>query len=109
MLELHVGYYTGKQSTKYWIMCKEDLNARQKPLINKMRRIIFCCDVMDGLLTSDDCSKTPTVSTSWKQKGTEDHPVDKRHDGMDDTDDKSEILDLITLILILAALMGTYD
>ena len=66
-----------------------------------MRRIIFCCDVMEGLLTCDDC-KTPTVSTSWKQKATEDYPVDKRHGGMDDTDDKSETLDLITLILSCA-------
>ena len=53
---------------------------------------------MEDLLTSDDC-KTPTVSTSWKQKATEDHPVDKRHDGMDDTDDISETLYLIILIL----------
>ena len=45
-------------------------------------KTIFCCDVMKGLLTSDDC-KSQTVSKSWKQKATEDHPVDKRHDGMD--------------------------
>ena len=27
MLDFLVGYFIGKQSTKYWIMCEEDLNA----------------------------------------------------------------------------------
>ena len=32
MLEFNMRYFSGKQSTKYWIMCEEDLSARYKPL-----------------------------------------------------------------------------
>ena len=84
MLEFHVRYYSIR-------LCVKKTRVQGTNYLIKMRRIIFCCDVMEGLLTSDNC-KTQTVSTSWKQNATEDHLIDKHHDGMDDTDDISNIL-----------------
>ena len=85
-LEFHMACFLGKQSTKYWIMCEEDLSAMYKSLDqDRKENVLLWCDGRP--LTSGDC-KTQTASTSRKQKATEDQPVDKRHNGMDDIKEK---------------------
>ena len=83
-LEFHVGYFLGKQSTKYWIMCEEDLNAMYKSLDEdgKDNVLLWC----DGKPTSQD-SETQAVTTTRKRKAAADHLVDKRQERMDDCDD----------------------
>ena len=44
-LDFLVGYFIGKQSTKYWIMCEEDLNAMYKLLGQDGKgNVLLWCD-----------------------------------------------------------------
>ena len=39
-LDFNVGYFAGKQNTKYWLMYQEDLNGMYKSL--KTNNILLC-------------------------------------------------------------------
>ena len=52
-LEFHVGYFLGKQSTKYWIMCEEDLNAMYKSVDEDGKdNVLLWCDGKCSLVMS---------------------------------------------------------
>ena len=41
--EFQVGYFTGKQSTKHWLMCQDDLNQINETLKTSKGNML-CCD-----------------------------------------------------------------
>ena len=84
-LEFHVRYFLGKQSTKLWIVCEEDLNAMYESLDQDGKDNVLLW--YDGSSSKSQDSETQAVSTSRKRKAAADHLVDKRHERMDDLDD----------------------
>ena len=45
--DFQIGYFRGKQSTKYWIMCQEDLDMIH---CEKETKHLTCYGVMEGVL-----------------------------------------------------------
>ncbi len=87
-IDFQVGYFLGKQSTKFWIMCQGDLNAMYRSLHEARKGSI--------LLWRDARSSTPGPSTeletqpssgSRKRKVTLDPPVSKRQQIEDDVEE----------------------
>ena len=42
--EFQIGYFRGKQSTKYWIMCQDDLDMMNELLVKGKGSILLWCD-----------------------------------------------------------------
>ena len=42
--DFQIGYFRGKQSTKYWIMCQDDLDMMNESLVNGNPNILLWCD-----------------------------------------------------------------
>ena len=52
--EFQVGYFTGKQSTKHWLMCQADLDQMNKTLKTSNGKMLWC----DGRSDSPKDSST---------------------------------------------------
>ena len=60
--DFQVGYFIGKQSSKYWLMCQADLDSMYKALQGKKKVLLWC----DGRVTEHaSCEET---SQSYKRK-----------------------------------------
>ena len=74
--DFQIGYFRGKQSTKYWIMCQEDLDMMNDSLGKGKPNILLWCDgrSADSLDSSDSASscgrkrKSPPVSEPLPSK-----------------------------------------
>ena len=74
--DFQVGYFRGKQSTKYWIMCQEDLDMMNDSLRKGKPNILLWCDgrSANSLDSSDSASscgrkrKSPPVSEPLPSK-----------------------------------------
>ena len=56
--DFQIGYFCGKQSMKYWIMCQEDLDMMNDSLQKGKPNILLWCDgrSTDSLDSSDSAS-----------------------------------------------------
>ena len=72
--DFQIGYFSGKQSTKYWIMCQEDLDSLNKLVEKRAGSVMLWCDGKSapGLETN-----TSTSGTKRKKKA-DDPPPTKR-------------------------------
>ena len=43
-IDFKVGYFFGKQSTKYWLMCQEDIETMNKNLTKSKGSFMLWCD-----------------------------------------------------------------
>lgn len=74
--DFQIGYFRGKQSTKYWIMCQEDLDMMNDSLGKGKPNILLWCDgrSANSLDSSDSASscgrkrKSPPVSEPLPSK-----------------------------------------
>ena len=46
-MEFQIGYFAGKQSAKYWLMCQEDLELMYKSVHGK-KSVLLWCDARDN-------------------------------------------------------------
>ena len=46
-IDFKVGYFFGKQSTKYWLMCQEDIETMNKNLTKSKGSFMLWCDARD--------------------------------------------------------------
>ena len=68
--DFQIGYFRGKQSTKYWIMCQDDLDMMNESLLKGKGNILLWCDGRStDSMDSPDCAssrgrkrKSPSVS-----------------------------------------------
>ena len=65
MTNFQIGYHSGKQFTKYWIMCQEDLDSLNKPVEKRAGSVMFWCD---GKSAPSHEANTSTSGTKRKIK-----------------------------------------
>lgn len=84
-LEFHLGYYLGKQSTKYWVMSEDDLAVMYASLDEDGKdNVLLWCDGRSP--APQNClQSSSSLPTSRKRKNT-DHVVDKQQEKIDDFD-----------------------
>ena len=75
--EFQVGYFTGKQSTKHWLMCQTDLDQMSETL---KRKVMLWCDgksdsPKDSSTGNRKCS-SPTEPPASKRQQIEDEVQD---------------------------------
>ena len=72
--DFQIGYFSGKQSTKYWIMCQEDLDSLNKLVEKRAGSVMLWCD---GKSAPGLEPNTSTSGTKRKKKA-DDPPPTKR-------------------------------
>ena len=61
--DFQIGYFRGKQSTKYWVMCQDDLDMMNESLLKGKANILLWCDGR-----SEDSMDSPECTSSRGRK-----------------------------------------
>ena len=86
-IDFQTRYFWGKQSTKFWIMCQDDLNAMYKCLHDTMKgNILLWCDARSSA-TGTSTQEVQPSSGNRKRKSQSDPPVSKRQQTEDDVEE----------------------
>ena len=75
-LDFKIGYFFGKQSTKYWLMCQKDLENMNESLSNSKGSVLLWCDARD----------LQKYEGKWQKKA-EEEPPSKRQQIEDDLEE----------------------
>lgn len=83
--DFQVGYFSGKQSTKYWLMCQEDLDSMNKCVEKTKGSVMLWCDAKSTKSISSP-DQQPSSSGCKRQKKCDEPPPSKRQQIEDDLD-----------------------
>ena len=72
--DFQIGYFSGKQSTKYWIMCQEDLDSLNKLAEKRGGSAMLWCDGK----SAPGPEANPGASNNKCKKKADDPPPTKR-------------------------------
>ena len=66
--EFHVGYIFGKQSTKFWLMCQEDIETMNKSIEKEKAKssVMLWCEAVIRLIPVESNGKGPQKIPSVK-------------------------------------------
>ena len=79
--EFQVGYFTGKQSSKHWLMCQADLDQMNETLKASKGKIMLWCDGKKNDLPQN------SSANSRKRASPTEPPVSKRQQIEDEVQD----------------------
>lgn len=63
--DFQIGYFRGKQSTKYWLMCQDDLEMMNESLQKGNGKVVLWCD---GRSTKSSDSYDPVVASHGRKR-----------------------------------------
>ena len=86
-LEFGVGYFSGRQNAKHWLMCEEDLKGMYKSL--KSGYVLLWCDACTP--TTESKNELEKETRKRKQPSPS-APISKRQQAEDDIDDLVRVL-----------------
>ena len=84
--DFQIGYYLGKQSAKYWLVCPDDLNSMYTSLGEKTN-VFLWCDARLLTATGGKCGEVQSGGKKRKSLATSEPPTSKRKQTEDEVDE----------------------